>query len=402
MRVPRLFIAGSVLMLAHLATAPLQAQGQLTPPTTATEQRPGGWTVTPSLDYAFVWDSNVLFENVGSEIVGEGLHMVKPNGVVAFRDRRTEFDLQYNGAFVQHPTLTSLNSYDQRLAVNAMRQLTRRTSWFARHSATVSPTTELVELVGVPFTRLGVHRQDVRTGVDTLLGRNTTLGTSYRFQWVDFKPTADDVQLLAGGHNHGANISLNHALSRRASLTGEYDLQRATVVGGGEFDIQNSWAGLEYRFSELVQAFGSLGVSRLSGAEGMPARMGPSVRVGVLRRTPTAEVGVLFNKSYAPNYGFGGTTDNEELTARLRVPVGRRVTTNLSVSWRRNEPLDAGDGFFLRSLWFYGSVGYLLNDWMRVEAFSSSARQLSDQPDGRINRYQLGIQITAATTARIR
>jgi hypothetical protein len=402
MRAPSFFIAAVVLMLGHLAAAPLQAQGQITPMTTVAEQRPGGWTVTPALDYAFVWDSNVLFENVGSEIVGEGLHMVKPNGVVTFRDRRTEFDLQYNGAFVQHPTLSSLNSYDQRWAINAMRQVSRRTSWFARHSATLAPTTDLVELVGVPFTRLGVHRQDVRTGVDTLLGRNTTLGGSYRFQWVDFKPTTDDVLVLAGGHNHGANLALSHALSRRVSVTGEYDVQRATVVGGGKFDIQNSWAGLEYRLSELVQASGGIGVSRLSGAEGTPARMGPSVRVEIARRTPSAEVGVLFNKSYAPNYGFGGTTDNEELTARLRVPVGRRLVTNASVSLRRNEPLYDGDSFFLRSLWFYGSVGYLVNDWMRVEAFSASARQMSDQPDGRINRYQLGIQITAATTARIR
>jgi hypothetical protein len=399
---PSLAIAGLALLFAHLAAPPLRAQGQITPLTPSAEQRPGGWSVTPSLDYAFVWDSNVLFENVGSEIVGEGLHMVKPNGVVAFRDRRTEFDLQYNGAFVQHPTLSSLNSYDQRLAINAMRQWSRRTSWFLRHSATIAPTTELVELVGVPFTRLGVHRQDVRTGVESLLGRNTTLATSYRFQWVDFKPTADDVLLLAGGHNHGLNVSLGHALSRRVSVTGEYDVQRATVTGGGEFDIQNSWGGFEYRFSEFVQASGSVGVSRLSGAEGVPARIGPSIRVGLARRTPSAEVGVLFNKSYAPNYGFGGTTDNEELTARLRVPVGRRLTANASVSFRRNEPLNAGDGFFLRSLWFYGSVGYLVNDWMRVEAFSASARQLSDQPDGRINRYQLGIQITAVTTARIR
>jgi hypothetical protein len=402
MRAPRLLIAALALVLTHWSAGALRAQSVNTPLTPLAEQRPGGWTVTPALDYAFVWDSNVLFDNVGSDIVGEGLHMIKPNGVVAFRDRRTEFDVQYYGAFVQHPTLTSLNSYDQRLAVNAMRQLSRRTSWFLRHSGTIAPTTELVELVGVPFTRLGVHREDVRTGLETLLGRNTTLGTSYRFQWVDFKPTADDVKILAGGHNHGANVSLSHALSRRASLTGEYDLQRATVTGGGRFDIQNSWAGLEFRLSELVQAFGSVGVSRLSGAEGVPARMGPSVRVGVLRRTPAAEVGVLFNKSYAPNYGFGGTTDNEELTGRLRVPIGPRVTANGSVSLRRNEPLHAGDGFDLRSLWFYGSVGYLVNDWMRVEAFSSSARQMSDQPDGRINRYQLGIQVTAATTTRIR
>ena len=398
----RLYIAAIALTLAHAGAAPVHAQlggASLTP---MAEERRGGWSVTPGLDYAFVWDSNVLFENVGSDIVSEGVHLVKPKGVVAFRDRRTLFDVQYNGAFVQHPRLPSLNSYDQRLAIHAERQLSRRTSWFVRHAATVTPTTELAELVGVPFTRLGVHRQDLHTGIDTSMGRHTTVAASYLFQWVDFKPTGEQVLLLAGGSNHGANFSLSRAISRRLALTGDYQIQRATIVDGRQFGIQNTWGGVDYRVSELIQAFGGVGVSRLNATEGVPGRVAPAVRMGVLRHTPSAEVSVLFSKAYTPSYGFGGTSDNEELTARLRMPFGRRLATTASVSLRQNEPLDVGgEGFTLRSLWFYGSVGYLLNDWMRLEAFSSGARQKSET-DGRINRYQLGIQVTAATTARIR
>lgn len=397
----RLFAAAITLALVSAAASPVYAQSA---PSTmpVADQQPAGWSVTPALDYAFVWDSNVLFENVGSDIVSEGVHMLKPNGALAFRNRRTMFGAQYIGAFAQYPTLASLNSYDQRLTVNALHQMTRRTSWFIRHGATVTPTTELLELVGVPFTRIGVHRQDLRTGITTLLGRTTTLSTSYNFQWVDFRPDADDVLILAGGHNHGATVSLSRTITRRASLTGEYDIQRASVVDGGQFNVHNSRAGVEYQISEPLQIFGGIGISSLDGSEGVPARRGPSVRLGLQHRTPAAEVGVLFSKAYTPNYGFGGTTDNEELTARLRVPVTRRVVTSGSVSLRRNEPLNTDVGFFLRSLWFHGSVGYLLNDWVRIEAFSSGARQMSDQPDGRINRYQLGIQVTAATTARIR
>lgn len=367
-----------------------------------TTERPAGWTFTPAFDYAFIWDSNVLFDNVGSDLVREGLHVVKPNGTLGFLSERTAFDVLYSGAFVQHPNLSSLNSYDQRLTLNAMRQLTRRTSVFARHNATVAPTTELLELVGVPFTRLGVHRHELRSGVELMPSRQTQLALTYRFQWVDFRPDASGVDILRGGHNHGGNISLRRTLTRRTTLAGEYDLQQATVIDGGHFQIQNSWGGLEYRLTELTQLVGGVGLARLSGAEGRPAQSGPSMRFGVMRRTPVAEISMLFHKSYVPVYSFGGTSDNEELTTRLLLPIARRWTVSGSVSLRRNEPLDATEGFSLRSVWAYGSVAYRLTDWMRLEAYSSGVRQMSDQVDGRINRYTFGVQVTAATTTRIR
>lgn len=398
----RPFITVLAVLLAHMAAAPAGAQ-HVTALSPAAGERPAGWSVTPALDYAFVWDSNVLFDNIGSDIVSEGLHMVKPNGVLGFRNRRTTFDVQYQGAFVQHSQLASLNSYDQRLAINAVRQLSRRSAWSLRHAATLTPTTDLVELVGVPFTRIGVHRQDLRTGVDLMLGRHTNVTAAYVFQWVDFKPTADRIQLLAGGYNHGAILSLSRSISRRAALTGEYSIHRATVVDGSGFNIQNSWAGFNYNVSETLQTFGGLGISHLTGTADIPSRSGPAVRMGVLRRTPSSEMAVSFSKAFTPSYSFGGTSDNEELTARLRVPIARRLTAAATASLRQNEPLRVGgSGFTLRTLWLNASVGYLLTDWMRLEGFSSAARQTSDQPDGRITRYQLGVQVTAATTARIR
>ena len=398
----RLLVTCVPLAVALAIATPAAGQIGATPlaPGVTAERAPG-WTVTPAFDYAFVWDSNVLFDNIGSPLVSEGQHVFKPNGLLAFRSPRTRFDAQYNGAFVQHPELTSLNSYDQRLSLNSVHQLTRRISWLVRHDATIAPTTELQELVGLPFTRLGVHREEFRTGLDLLTDRQTQLGVTYRFQWVDFKPNIDGVEVLDGGHNHGGNVKLRRSITRRVTLAGEYDLQLATVIDGGRFQIQNSWGGVEYRVTEHVQAFGGLGVSHLSGAEGQPARTGPSVRVGVQRRTPSADLSVSFHKSYVPVYGFGGTSDNQELTTRLLLPVARRWVVNGSASLRQNEPL-ALEGFSLRSVWFYGGVGYLLTDWMRLEAYSSGVKQMSDQVDGRINRYTFGLQVTAATTTRIR
>jgi hypothetical protein len=193
---------------------------------------------------------------------------------------------------------------------------------------------------------------------------------------------------------------LRRALTPRIALTGDYDIQQATIIDGGRFQVQNSSAGMEYQISEAMRAFGGFGLSRLNAAEDRAARIGPAVRLGLVRLTPSAEVSVLFNRSFVPSYGFGGTTDNEEFTTRVRVPIARRLSATGSFSFRRNEPVDVLRGFRLRSLWFYGGLGYLLNDWVRVEAYSSGARQ--NQPDGRMNRYHVGVQVTAATTARIR
>jgi hypothetical protein len=145
-------------------------------------------------------------------------------------------------------------------------------------------------------------------------------------------------------------------------------------------------------------------VSYLGAVGDRPAHLGPSLRLGIARRVGQTEMGVSFTRAFVPSYGFGGTSDNEDLTARARMPLARRLFLNSSASLRRNEPLATATsaGFELRSLWLYGSVGYVLTDWMRVEAFTAATRQRSDQPGGRMNRYQLGLQITAAPTMRMR
>jgi hypothetical protein len=327
--------------------------------------------------------------------------MFRTSALASFINRRTTFDTQYSGGFTQHPQLASLNSYDQRVQANASHQFNRRTTWSVRHLSTITPTTELVELVGVPFRRVGVHREDMRTGVDVAVGRLTTVGATYQLQWIDFKDDSPGTPLV-GGNNHGGNFKIRHALSPRLALTGEYDLQQARVQDGNQFATHNSWGGVSYRFSEHVEASGAAGASHLRGLEGREPQSGPAVRLGLSRTTPEAQLSVNFSKSYVPSYGFGGTTDNEELTMRLHAPVAQRFVTNASFSLRRNEPLDQNIGYSLRSLWVNIGLSYLATDWMRIEGFSAVARQMSDQVDGRINRYQFGVQVTAAKTTRIR
>ena len=396
----RLLVTFVVAALVPLSALPAAAQLSLLSESRVSE-RSAGWSFMPAMDYAFVWDSNVLLENVGSEIVGEQVHMLKPRGVLAFVGRRDTLTVGYHGAFVHHPNLRSLNSYDQQLVANVERLLSRRHSWFARYAAVSAPSTELTELVGVPFVRIGTRRQDVRTGLQMKLQRNTDATVSYRFQHVDFARDVEPATVLHGGYSHGGNFSVRHALTPRFALTGEYDLQRASVTDGQHFAIHNSWGGVDYAITRDLRAFAAGGVSHLSGIDGRPSRMGPSLRLGITREIERAALSVIYSRSYVPSYGFGGTTDNEELTTRLQVPIGRRLYAASALSLRRNDPLDTVD-LSLRSTWFYGSVGYALADWAQLEAYTAATRQNIDRPDGQMNRYQLGFQITAATTTRIR
>ena len=398
------FLVATFIWLA-LALGPTPAafaQSSVTPLEVAfTAPPPSGWSFTPALDYAFVWDSNVLMENVGSTIVGEQLHVLKPRGSLGFVGRRGDLAVHYNGAFVQHADLTSLNSYDQRLTVNATRLLSRRTSLFLHSGTIIAPTTELVELVGVPFTRIGSRRQDVRTGILTQLSRKAELTGTYRFQWVDFEQDPNAVTVLNGGQGHGGTLGLKYAVTDRLDLTAEYDITRAAMASGETFAVQNTWSGVEYQFNENTRAFGSAGASHLAAMDGRPSRLGPAVRVGVARNVRDALLSVAYSRSYVPSYGFGGTTDNEELTTQAQIPITQRLLAYTALSLRRNEPLETAT-LALRSMWFHGSIGYLLADWARVEAFAAGSRQDIDRPDGRVNRYTFGLQLTAATTARIR
>lgn len=401
-----LLIATGIAAVLHAGgeIRPASAQSSVTPlELAAAGQPPAGWSFTPAIDYAFVWDSNVLMENVGSPIVDEQLHVLKPRGVLSFVGRRDELSASYGGAFVQHPNLSSLNSFDQRAAVGAKRLLSRRMSLSGGYSIIAAPTTELVELVGVPFTRVGSQRQDARAGLSTTLSRKTELTTSYRFQRVDFDDQLDNLTILNGGHAHGGSVGVKHALTERLALTTDYFMDRATFVNGSTFTVQNGRAGFAYAINVDTNVYGSAGASYLGAVAGRESRIGPSIEVGVLREFRSTTLSVSYHRSYVPSYGFGGTSDNEELRTTVRMPITQRLFTRSALSFRRNQPLELTQGdLTLRTLWYHGSLGYVLNDWARLEAYTSGSRQQVDRPDGRVNRYTFGVQITAALTTRIR
>jgi hypothetical protein len=175
------------------------------------------------------------------------------------------------------------------------------------------------------------------------------------------------------------------------------------IVGDGfaTFNVANASAGFEHQLSDRVRVFAAGGFSHLGASEFGPARSGPSYRGGIVAQLQYVTVDAGYSRSYIPSFGFGGTAQNEDLTARLSATFSRRIYATSLFAWRRNEPLTAGE-LKLRSLSADAVVGYLIHPSLHVEGFYSGMSQEIARPGGEISRTRVGFQIVATKPLRMR
>jgi uncharacterized protein (PEP-CTERM system associated) len=392
-----------VLLGALVQPSAVEAQASnFVPVASADPQAPPGWSFTPALVFGSSWDDNVLIRENGDQAPGDVLSVLNPRATLDFNGAHGQLAASYDGAFLLYRQLNQLNTFDQHSSLFGRRLVSRHVAIFVRNSAAAVPTTELQELVAVPFVRAGSRLEDLRTGIEAAFTSRTSVVVSYDFQWVDFDHSLPGLEGLVGGHSHGTTVTLRHVRNKRITLTVDYDLQHATLSEGGQiFDVQNAWAGGEYKLSEVTRFFAEGGVSRLGLTGLSETRTGPAWRLGLTRTVRRAGVDVLYSRSFVPSYGFGGTMQNEELTGRMQLPLGRRLYTTSSLSWRRDDPLIAGE-LPLRSYWIEGSIGYAATPRVRFEAFYAGTRQTTDRPGGALDDNRVGFQIITAKLMRLR
>jgi hypothetical protein len=389
-------------MLTTIAFLLFATPGALAQPAAAATAPSAGWTLRPSLAVASAWDDDVLLRGDRDETRSDLVSSVAPRAEIDFLGRRGQFAASYSGAFRIHRDLGSLNSYDQHASLSAQRTVSRRVSLFARNTVAVAPTTELAELAGIPFMRTGSTMEMLSGGAEAVLSKRTSLVAAYTFQAVRFNGRDAVADLLRGGHSHGGSASLKHVITTRTALTADYSIQRADVADGAEaFDVQNTSVGAEHRLSEAVRVYGAVGISRLGVTEFTGPRTGPSVRAGLTRQFRTAGIDVSYGRRFVPSFGFGGTNQNEDLAARLRVALSPSVHTRGAVSWQRNDPLTAG-GLSLRSRLVDLAIGYAFQPWAQIEAFFGHTSQTINRPGGSLSRNRIGFQIVTTKPMRIR
>jgi hypothetical protein len=384
---------------AFITAAPAAAQVPQ-----AAETQASGWTFTPALLAGTVWDDNALIRNEGPDAPGDVVNRIGPRVALDFKGRRGDFGANYDGAFQMYRALDTLNSYDQQASVAGRRLLSPHVTLTTGYQLSAAPTTELIQLAGIPFVRSGSTNQNLRGGVEARLSKRTSLSAHYNFQVVDFthgQGQAASTSLL-GGHSHAASVDVQHAFSARTSLTGNYSLQRAAVGTVAEaFEVHGAEGGIEYRWSPQMKMFATGGFSHLAVSTVGASRTGPSWHAGLTREFEAGTVTAAYSRSFVPSYGFGGTQQNEEISATARVPLSRMLYSQSTFAWRRNEPLTTG-GLTLRTLTVQASLGYLFAPWAGVEGFYDSASQTIERPGGIVNRHRIGVQIITTKPMRFR
>jgi hypothetical protein len=384
--------------VSAIAAAPAAAQAL----ETATAVPGFGWTVTPSFLVNTTWDDNVLVRGRGDDAPDDLVNVFNPRIEADYRARRGEFGGAYDGAFRLYRQLTDLNSYDQSGTVSGRRLLSKHLSLFARNQFTIAPTTEQIDLIGVPYIRTGSTNEFLAVGVDAAFSKRLSLIASYNFQVVRFEQAQSFSYQLVGGHSHGATALVRRALTERTSLTGTYDLQLANVGGVRDgFMIHRAEGGFEHRVNLHMRVAASGGISHLATSTVNIARTGPSVSASLTNEFQAGTVGVAYSRAFVPSYGFGGTQQNEEIRANARVPLRRALYSQGILAWRRNEALVTGL-HKLYTLDYAAAIGYMLAPWVGIEGFFDSSSQRLDLPGGTSDHHRLGVQVVTTKPMRIR
>jgi hypothetical protein len=389
-----------------LGTAPAFAQLSGSFGDRSTQGPMSGWSVTPTLLLSRTYDDNVLLRGPDDLTVEDYINIINPKAEVLYHGVKSEFSARYDGAFFAYQNSTSLNSFDQHGGVAARRRLSKRNTVFFSANAQQSPTTELLQFVGVPYIRVGSFSADASAGVDTTINKRLSFIASGRYQQVTFDQNAFST-FLYGGYNVGGNIAVRERLTARTTLTADYDFQHATIGTQDQlFDVQNATVGLDHQLTEGTHVFAAGGFSRLDvGALGTP-RTAPSWRLGLSDHYRATVIDLGFSRSYVPSFGYGGTLQNQEATASIKMPITRRIYAQAVAAWRREDAIVV-TAPELRSIWLQAAVGYTARAWIRIEGYYASTHQtaassLAGIPGNALMAHdQVGIQVVAAKPVRI-
>jgi hypothetical protein len=403
--VPRLL--GAIVIGVAVLTAPVvRAQSTGIP----AQQTAPGWIFTPSISFGGTWDDNVLLVNPGTNPPADYGSPITPAASLDYTGKYTRFSTGYSGSFVRYLTLDSLDSFQQSLRAMVERRASERVTFFGQETFTAAPTTDVLQLAGIPFYRIGSRTNSVGGGVQAALAKHTTLRSTYTLRTVTFDVNAFSGSQLQGGHAHDSTTSVDYAVSRRFVVGGEYELshavfngQRVTGLVGPEdrFNMQTATATAQYQPMAGTRISGGFGVAMLGAGLTHEARTGPEWRAGISQQAGRGLVSATYRRSYIPSFGFGGTFQNEEWTANVHMPFGRsRTYVDGSVSWFNNDPLDT-DQPSLRTAWVSTTVGYYLARWLSLEGFYQRTQQDTQRAGGQLNRNQVGFHVVAAKPVKL-
>lgn len=399
MTLPNHRLTAAAFALAALCALPAAGQEQSTE---FPSWRVPGWSFTPGVVFGALHDTNVAIASpdVERKTASDKLFRVEPFGQLEFFSPRTTFNAGYRGSLRRYVALRELDGVDHRAFLSLRQLVSRRVTLFANNNYSQVPTTDLLELNGVPFRRSGARHNALLAGVDARLSRRVDLGLRYENTWVDFvrKDT-----LLTGGVVNGVQADLTYRFSDRASAGGEYGVRWADLNQGTKQTVFHDVGGVvRYMAGERTTFDLAAGIAHLLDRGRDLTRSGPYVRAGLAHRAQRATIGGEYRRSYVPSLAFGGTNQSQHAHGYVHMPLGRnRLYVQESASWRRTDPF-ADSELALDSIVLQSTLGYAVQRWFRVEGYHAFTTQDNRVAAGRISRHVAGVQFVVSEPVRIR
>lgn len=393
--------AAAVALAALIGGAPAAAQE---PPAEFQSWRLPGWAFTPGIIVGALFDDNVSISfpqsGPGGATPSDTLFRYQPFGQLDFYSARTMFSSGYQGAVRRYVDFRELNGIDQHGYVTLRHLVTRRVTVFVNDNYASVPTTDELQLNGLPFRRTGARYNAFAGGVEARLTRSLDFATRYDLTWVDF--VNKDV-LLNGGFVNGIRSTVSHRIDQRSSVGGEYGIRWADLNGGTKnLLFQETGAVYRYRTGPLTTFEAAAGFAHLDDRTRGITRNGPYARVGLTHNARRASLGVDYERSFVPSLSFGGTNQSQELRGYVRMPLNRnRLYLQEGAAWRRTDPFVA-EALALDSIWLSTTGGYALTPWFRLEIYHSYTRQDTKLAAGQISRNVFGVQFVVSEPVRIR
>jgi len=364
--------------------------------------RAPGWSFTPGITLGSVYDSNVALASAPADTgrtQSDRLFEIEPFGRLEYFSPRTEFSTGYQGYVRRYARIDQLDGFDQQLYASARRLVTRRLTLFARDSYADLPTTDDVELNGVPFRRIGSRMNAASAGIEARLTKYTDLSVRYENTWVRF----DRPELfLTDGWVNGVNAEVSRRLTDRFSAGGEYGMRFADLnQGTHQVMFIDTGGTLHYHAGPGTTLSLAAGVSHLHDRLVLVTRTGPYIRAGVTQEMARATLGATFERMYVPSFSFGGSTQSQEIRGFVRMPIDKnRLYVEGSAAWRRSDPFIANE-LQLDTIWIRSTLGYSASRWLRIEGYHAYTRQDSIVTGGEINRQRVGVQAVISQPVRI-
>jgi hypothetical protein len=394
----RAFVVGSLALLAAVTPAAGQQSDQA--PDIPSQRLPG-WSFTPSMALGAIHDTNVELSDTPADPgtpQGDSYFSVVPGGQLEFLGKYTELSLNYRGFLRRYLELDGRNGFDQRASLGLRRVVSRRLTLSARDMFADNPTTDEVDVSGVPFRRTGSRTNRLAVIADYRFTKFTSLSTRYEQTWVRFdRPEV----FLTGGWINAVRSDLSRQLSARLAVGGEYEFRTASLDEGRRtFTFQDAGGLIRLTLGSHSTAAASAGFAVMHDRTADVTRTGPYVKLGITHQLQRATVGAAFERQYVPSFGFGGSSSNQALRGYVVMPLREGLYTQVSASWRRSVPFEASS-LQTDTTWLRSTLGYAVARQAQVELLYTYTRQDSIVTGGEVDRHRIGVQFVVSQPMRI-